>query len=47
MYGRHLHPKSLVSDLVNVQWRERLLLHNVLSPPKPEVHLNKSVQKAD
>ena len=39
--------QRLVPDLVNVQRRERLLLHNVLSPPKPEVHLNKMVQKAD
>ena len=27
--------------------RERLLFHNVLSPPKPEVHLDEGVQKAD
>ena len=31
----------------NVKRRERLLFHNVLSPPKPEVHLDEGVQKAD
>ena len=39
--------RSLASDLVNVKRRERLLFHNVLSPPKPEVHLDERVQKAD